>query len=145
MSNLANDTYAVQALRYWFNASGLAVSVVTDFQRTVDYYRSKGSFMDGFGGAVRTVALDRVKSAMEKLARTSGASFPSTSDFFNALAAEVGTPTFGQVAAAAGDGVLAAGSAALDFGKSSLMLYVAIAAIGVFVIPQLLKKGALGK
>lgn len=142
MPNVANDTLAVQALRYWFQASGLSVAVVTDFQKAVDYYRSKGSFMDQFGAAVRSVPMDRVKSAMEKLGRNTGTDYLTPSDFFNALATEVGTPTFGQVAAAAGDGVLAAGTAALDFGKSSLLLYVAIAAIGIFVLPQLLKKGA---
>jgi hypothetical protein len=141
MAQTSADTLSVTALRFYFDAGG---TLVGTFEAFVQYYRSKASFMTQFGEAVRSVPIDRVKHAMLTLAgRISG--IPDPSDFFNALASEVGTPTFGQVAAAAGDGVLAAGAAAFDFGKSSLLLYVAIAAIGVFVLPKLLAKGAFGK
>jgi hypothetical protein len=106
----------------------------------VSYYRQQGTFMNGFGAAVRTVPLDKVKSAMVALGKKASG-YPRTSDFFEALAKEVGTPTAGEVAKAAGAGVTEAGKAvfdaAIEVGKSSLMLYIAIAAIGVFVLPKL--------
>jgi hypothetical protein len=141
MAQTSADTLSVNALRFYFNKVG---ALVGTFEAFVAYYRSKGNFMTQFGESVRATPIDRVKTAMENLARRiSGV--PDPSDFFDALAKEVGTLTFNQVAAAAGDGVLAAGNSLFDFGKSSLLLYVAIAAIGVFVLPKLLAKGAFGK
>lgn len=148
MTDFSNDTYAVQALRYWWNASPLSQVSVTNFSMAVDKYRASGTFMNTFGGTVKKYPQDRVKTAMEKLGRKMGASFPAGSDFFDALAAEIGSLTTGDVLSAAGSGVVDAGkfvgTTALDLGKSGLLIYVGIAAVGVFVLPKILAHLARG-
>ena len=98
MASISNETYAIQALRQFYGASGIAVY---SFDMLLAYYRQQGAFMNGFGAAVRTVRGDKVQAAMEKLGkRASG--YPRTEDFFSALAAEAGTVYASDALAAAG-------------------------------------------
>jgi len=144
MAEISNDTYSVQAMRFFRDA--WPNGVVT-LDGVIAYYRGQGVFFDRFGATVRTVPQDKVKAAMESLARKSGGNWPRIEDFFNALAAEVGSVSAGDVVKAGASGAVDAfkfvGETALDFGKSSLIVYVLVAAIGSFVLPKLLKSGAL--
>lgn len=136
LADLSNETFSIQALRYWWNASSNASSTVTSFEKALTYYRGQGVFMDRFGATVRTVPQDKVKAAMESLGRRS-TGFPAIQDFFEYLAKFVGSLTVGEIAAAAGEGVVDAGKFALDIGKSSLLLYVGVAAFAIFILPKL--------
>lgn len=142
---IANETYSIDALRWFKSTWG---NYVMTFDGLLAYYRAQGVFMDRFGAAIRPYDQQKMKRAMEKLGRSTS-TLPPISDFFTAAANEVGSLSFSEVASAGAsgalDGVKAIGETAIDLGKSSLMIYVAVAAFGVFILPKLLAKGALGK
>lgn len=144
---MENRTFALSALDKWYKASTVSIGPGQNagWAGVLDYY-SKGkntNFLNDFGAAVRTIPQDRVAKAMQALGKKFGYVYPDKMEFFNAIASEVSTPTAAEVAKAAGAGVLDAGKAAVEAAKSSLFVYVAIAAIGAFIIPSIAKE--LGK
>lgn len=136
---MTNDTFAVQAFRYFWKESDLSKISVTDFDRALAMYRAQGIQWNRLGELVRTTELPRVKTAMEKLAESSGSKFPLMIEFLDAIGAEATKVTPSQVVRAIGEGVAEAGNVAFSLGKSSIMIYVAIAAVGMFILPNLPK------
>lgn len=137
-----NKTFAIQALDYWFKSSlfGIGPGQGAGWPNVLNYYSTgrNVNFFDDFGKTVRTVPMNRVKAAMENLGKTFGYTYPDKTDFFNSLASEVSTPTMSDVGDAVLDGVKDAGKAAAGLATGGLMVYLAVAAFGVFVLPRLL-------
>jgi hypothetical protein len=114
-------TFGVQALRYWFDASSLPALHMSTWGDALSFY-DHGTFISGFGKAVRDLEQSKTKSAMQKLGKKFGYLYPSESDFFNFLADEAGTVSGSQIAEAAGQGVLDAGKAVTKLASSSLLI-----------------------
>lgn len=137
-----NETFAIQALRFYYDATPTPLRIA-DFSSFLAQYRVKHpTFLDKFGATVRTMVQSKMKNAMETLGKKTTTLFLGTIDYFNILATVGVQVNASDIASAAVDGVIDAGKKLVDIGSSSLMIYVAIAAIGVFILPQLLKKSS---
>ena len=86
MAISSNRNYAINVLRFWWNATPMAELQLSTFQDFLAYFeRTHPSFMEEFGRAAKNVSIDKARMGMEKLAREFGTQYPDVSSFFNAL------------------------------------------------------------
>lgn len=146
MSQISGETLGIQALRYWFNASPLAFFKGDFWGNALEYYRKKNpKFVANLGEAVRLIPINKVEKAMVELGKSRGTSYPAQPEFFDALAKVAGSVSFGEIVEAGAEGI-GKGVQGLGFKGMELLTYaVIIAAIGYFVVPNVMKGLAGGK
>lgn len=132
------EAIGINLLRLWWNATPLSALKLSTFSDAVDYYQKKGSFLAELGKLTKSIELGKIQVALEKMGRRFGSVYPPTSEFFQAVADYAGVVSVGEVAEAAGDGLKDAGGAIAKLAASGVLLYVAIAAVGAFVLPKIL-------
>ena len=134
-----NTGLVTNAFRYWYDRSPLADLKFVTLGDALSFYDKYPSFKANFDKSLKTLPQPKIKAAMEKLADAYGTSYPPVDEWMNYLAREGATVTAGEVASAAAAGVGEAIGAIGGIATKSLFLYVGIAAIGAFILPQILK------
>lgn len=82
----------VQAMRYWYDASGRSKLKLGTFSGALDYYRRVSpKFESNFGDAAASIPQKKVKAAMTKLGESFGIQFPPYNEFFNYLSVSAGS------------------------------------------------------
>lgn len=134
-----SEAVVTQALRYYYEATPVVVRVKDFSQFLADVRVRSPSFYLNFDKAIAGVDFQKVKAAMEKLGRSSGRLETMPSPFFEAVAEVAGTVSVGQVATAAGAGILQGAEKIVGLASTSLMIYAGIAAFGIYILPKIMK------
>jgi len=131
MPNELDPNYGlgVQALRYWFNASGLA-NTGKGMPDVTDYYNAQDpNFIIGFGQTITQYQVDmsKVQQGMETLAAQDGPTFPQRQEFYGALASAAGTLNAADIGGALADSAATVAKVA----GLGLSLYVVAGAVAL--------------
>lgn len=136
---MSDRGYGINVLRYWWNATPMAVLHFTSFQDAIAYYDAQNpDFIAKLGKMAQDskTPFDRIKSALEDLAKQQGDKYPHYSAILQAIVTASGQVTAGDIAGAAADGVLQAGKY-LAFGLGTYALVAVV--VGVIILAPELK------
>jgi hypothetical protein len=133
---VSDRALGVYYLRFWWNATPMAVLQLTTFQDAEAYYdKQNPDFIAALGRNAAHVPADRVKGKFEEVAKQFGDKYPHYSYLLQAVVDAGGEVTAGDIASAAADGVVQAGKY-LAFGIGGYMLIAGLVAV-VLLAPEL--------
>lgn len=131
---MSNETFAINYLRFWYNASNVSAfpsSAYISYPAFIASLRDGSTFLNEFGAAVKDIRQDKVKTALEELAKKNPNVVPTKYDFFQASVNAASNITVSDIAGAAADGVKQAGKIAL-FAGGTYALVMGVAALAIF-------------
>lgn len=143
-----NTGLLVQAFRYWFLATPMGSLGLTTLTDALNYYDQYPAFKQQFNTVLSSVPLPQIQTAMVNLANDFGTAYPPPDQFFSHVAAVTGSVSSvfsnllhsAENATEKASNVIGSTVASVpSLLKGSLLLYVAIAAGGLFLLPALLK------
>jgi hypothetical protein len=122
----ANRDYAINVLRFWWNASVLSGLSLTTFQDALAYYeRTHPSFMDAFGKAAKSISISKARDAMEGVAKKSGSTYPDINTLFDALGTSAMSWDSDDTKAVA-EGIVEDLQGSLKFGLGTVVVVAAV-------------------
>lgn len=128
--------WAVNYLRFWWNATPMASLGLTTYQDALAYYDGKSStFLSQLGRTVKAIRQDKIRTAFEKLAAQYGDKYPPPAEFYAAIADQQQTFDLGDAKEVAAKTVTDVGTA-VKFGASAYLLIVLVG-LAVVVLPML--------
>lgn len=128
---MSDRTLGINYLRLWWNATPMASLQLTTFQDAIAYYDGKNpDFIAKLGQMGAHIDEAKISTALQNLAQQQRDKYPDWTEILQALVTASGTVTAGELAAAAGEGVLQAGK----YITAGLGIYLAIALVAAIVV-----------
>lgn len=131
-----NRDQGLEAIKYWYRASGFQLRGIT-FDQAVQFFDGRNAgFIKALGGGVKDGELSagKLQTAMEELASRGWQKYPSNQSFFDALIEQVNSFSFEDVKEVVSKTVQDVKTTAVAGVGIGIGVYAAVLAVGALIM-----------